>query len=107
MPKVICVHEYVLKAGVDPEQFEKAIQEAQQRGLLRLPGLVEYHFGKGVKGSRNGHHAAIWVYESVEAWEKLWGAPEEPLDQENYLDNWKIWENEILAPFLDRDPDKI
>ncbi len=107
MPKVISIHEYTLKPGVDEAQFERAIQKARDRGLLRLPGLVEYHFVKGIRGSRRGRYAAIWVYESKEAWENLWGPPDQPRREQDYPENWKVWENEVLAPFLDRDPDKI
>ena len=74
---------------------------------MKLPGLVEYHFMKGIKGSRSGYYAAIWIYESREAWERIWGTPEHPIRKEGYPENWKIWEEEIVMPFLDREPDKI
>ena len=79
MSKIISIHEYVLKPDADKKQFEKAIQKAKERGLLKLPGLVEYHFMKGIKGSRSGYYAAIWIYESREAWERIWGTPGFPL----------------------------
>ena len=107
MSKVLSVHEYILKPGVDERQFENAIREARNRGLLQLPGLTDYHFVKGIKGSRKGCYAAIWVYESREAWEKLWGTPENPRRKADYPENWKVWEDEVLAPFLNEDPDKI
>lgn len=107
MSKVISIHEYVLRRGVDERDFEKAIQEAEERGLLDLPGLVEHHFVKGIRGSRSGFYAAIWVYESKEAWEDLWGRPEHPRGKEDYPENWKVWEDEILAPLLGEDPDRI
>lgn len=107
MSKIISIHEYTLIPGVDAKQFERAIQEAQHRGLLNLPGLVGHHFVKGVRGVRSGCYAAIWVYESRAAWEKLWGPLEQPHTKQDYPENWKVWEDEVLAPFLDQDPDTI
>ncbi len=107
MSKVISIHEYILKPGVKEEQFESAILSAKERGLLNLPGLVEFYFVKRISGSRHGLYAAVWVYESKEAWERLWGPVDNPLSKEDYPENWKVWENEVLSPFLDQDPDKI
>src|SRR5436309_7627341 len=105
--RVISVHEYDLKPGTDPRDFEKAVRQAEARGLLRLPGLVEHYFVKGQKGVRRDRYAAIWIYESRAAWERLWGPPERPRPEREYPDNWKIWEREILAPFLVDPPDSI
>jgi hypothetical protein len=105
--KIISIHEYELKSGVNIEDFERAIQEARNRELLRLPGLLEYHFIKGIRGVRKDKFCAIWVYESREAWEKLWGSFDNPRKKQDYPENWKKWEDEILAPFLNTDPDKI
>ena len=107
MARIISIHEYDLKPGSDPQQFEHALQSAEARGLLRLPGLIAYHFVKGLRGTRRGAYAAVWVYESREAWEQLWGAPEQPKKPQEYPDNWRIWEHEILAPFLEQHPDAI
>lgn len=107
MSKIISVHEYVLKPGVNEIEFEDAIQKARTRGLLQLPGLREYHFVKGLRGARKGQYATIWVYESKDAWEKLWGSAARPCKKQDYPDNWKIWEEEVLAPFLSKEPDKI
>jgi len=63
MPKLISIHEYDLKPEVDTADFERAIRDAEGRGLLHLPGLVAHHLVKGVKGERSGAYAAIWVYE--------------------------------------------
>jgi hypothetical protein len=73
MPKVISIHEYMLQPGVEEHQFANAVRMAQEGGLFRLPGLVAYHFVKGIKGARQGQYTAIWIYESREAWEALWG----------------------------------
>ena len=107
MAKIVSMHEYVLRPNVGSTQFEEAIISARDRGLLQLPGLEACYFLKGIKGARSGHYAAIWVYESREAWEELWGTPEHPLGQQDYPDNWKAWEQGVLAPFLDREPDTI
>jgi hypothetical protein len=107
MTKVISVHEYNLKPSVENRSFERAILEAEARGLFQLPGLIGYHMVKGIKGSRTGCYAAIWVYEDREAWEKLWGSPEHPQAKDEYPRNWRIWEEEILSPFLTQEPDEI
>ena len=107
MSKVISIHEYILKPGVSERQFVKAILNAKERGLLRLPGLMDYYLVKGIRGFRNGLYAAVWIYESKEAWESLWGPIDEPVSKTDYPENWKVWENEVLFPFLDQDPDKI
>jgi hypothetical protein len=107
MSKVISIHEYILKPDASERQFVKAILNAKERGLLRLPGLVDYYLVKGIRGFRHGLYAAVWVYESKEAWESLWGPKDKPINKTDYPENWKIWENEVLFPFLDQDPDKI
>jgi hypothetical protein len=106
MARVISVHEYILKPTVDEKLFERTIQEAEKRGLFRLPGLDGYHMLKGIKGSRRGCYAAIWVYEDRQAWEDLWGSPEYPKERKDYPENWRVWE-EILSSFLTDDPDEI
>jgi hypothetical protein len=107
MGKIISIHEYELKSGVNREEFEQAVQEARNQGLFQLPGLVEFHFIKGIRGVRKDKFCAVWVYESREAWERLWGPIDIPQKKNDYPENWKKWENEVLAPFLSTDPDKI
>ncbi len=107
MSRIISIHEYDLKPGSDEQQFEQVIRDAEARGLLRLPGLIAHHLIKGTKGARRGAYAAVWVYESREAWEQLWGTPEQPRSPQEYPENWKIWEEELLAPFLAQHPDAI
>ena len=101
------IHEYVLKPGEDEYEFQRAVRQAEGRGIFKLPGLVDHCFLKGIKGERIGSYAAIWVFESREAWEQLWGTLEQPLRKQDYPENWKVWEEEVLAPFLDRQPDTI
>ena len=107
MSRVISVHEYELCADADPEEFEAAIQDAREEGLLTLPGLEDYHLLKGIKGARVHRYGAIWIYESRAAWEALWGPPDDPIEKPDYPENWKIWEDEVLAPYLSEDPDTI
>ncbi|MEZ4660565.1 MAG: hypothetical protein R2911_23665 [Caldilineaceae bacterium] len=105
--RIISIHEYVLKANVTDEQFEQALQSAATRGLFNLPGLVDHHFLKGIKGARQGCYTAIWIYESQVAWEALWGPLDQPRTKHAYPKSWQIWEEEVLAPLLTQHPDTI
>ncbi|MGD9882774.1 MAG: hypothetical protein AB7F22_07480 [Reyranella sp.] len=107
MAQVISIHEYTLKPGVTGAEFERAVHEAERRGLFELPGLVAHQFLRGIKGARTGAYTAVWTFESRGAWERLWGSIEAPRPAADYPDKWKVWENTILAPLLDRDPDTI
>lgn len=107
MSKVISIHEYVLKPDISDDQFEQAFRDAETRGLFRMPGLVAYHFVKGIKGTRRGDYTAIWIYESRAAWEHLWGTVEHPRNKHEYPENWQVWEEAVLAPLLTQDPDTI
>jgi hypothetical protein len=107
MARVISIHEYDLKPNADEAAFERAIHEAERRGLFALPGLVEHHFLKGIKGGRKGKYTAVWIFESREAWERLWGSLEAPRRPSRYPKMWRVWENEVLAPFLGQHPDTI
>jgi hypothetical protein len=105
--RVVSVHEYELRPGIEPADFERALRDAERRGLFDLPGLGEHHFLRGLKGARRGAYAAVWIFDSREAWEKLWGPPGAPLPPSQYPEKWQVWENEILAPLLSQDPDTI
>ena len=107
MAHVISIHEYDLRPGIDPARFEQALHGAEARGLLKLPGLITHYFVKGTKGARAGAYAAVWIYESREAWEQIWGRPERPKAPDEYPENWKVWEETVLAPFLGQHPDQI
>jgi heme-degrading monooxygenase HmoA len=107
MPRVISIHEYVLKPGVSGEVFEQATHDAERRGLFDLPGLVGHHFLRGLKGARRGAYTVLWIFESRDAWERLWGTVDAPVRASDYPAPWKIWENEVLVPLLDQDPDAI
>jgi hypothetical protein len=107
MSRVISIHEYELKPGVDADDFERAVRDAERRHLFDLPGLSEHCFLRGMKGDRRSCYAAVWVYDSRAAWEALWGPLDAPRPPSEYPQNWKIWENEVLAPLLARHPDTI
>ena len=107
MARVISIHECGLKQGSGAQRFEHAIRTASARGLFELPGLTAHHFVKGLKGARTDAYAAVWIYESREAWERLWGPINHPRGREEYPEKWRIWEEELLAPILSVDPDAI
>jgi hypothetical protein len=51
--------------------------------------LVEYRFVRGIRGMRTDEFSAVWTYESREAWERFWGSVDDPVDKEEYPDQWK------------------
>lgn len=104
---IISVHEYKLKPNVDRTKFERALHDAKERGLFDLPGMKDYHLLKGIRGTRKNMYTAIWIYESEKAWADIWGPVGDPVSKENFPEEWKIWEDEILAPFLSEDPNMI
>jgi hypothetical protein len=107
MARVISIHEYELRPDVPGAAFERALRDAENRGLFDLPGLAQHYFLRGLKGARRHAYTAIWIFESREAWERLWGTVEVPRPPAEYPERWKIWEDTILAPFLTQDPDTI
>ena len=107
MAKLISIHEYVLNKNVTGEQFEKAIEHARSLDLFNLPGLIDHRFLKYIRGTRQVQYAAIWIYADRESWEKLWGPVDNPVKKQDYPGKWKTWENEILTPLLEQDPDQI
>lgn len=104
---IVSVHHYELTDDAESEDFERSIAEAEERDLFALPGLVEYRFVRGIKGARKARYAAIWEYESREAWEALWGPIDDPFPKAEYPERWKTWEDELLDPLLAGDPDDI
>jgi hypothetical protein len=105
MPRVLSVHEYEPRTDADLADFEAAVRDARANSLLDLPGLENYYLLKGIKGAaamgRSGSN------ESRAAWEVLWGPPDDPVKKPDYPENWRIWEDEVLAPYLREDPDAI
>lgn len=107
MGKVISVHEYKLKDDITAEQFEAAVENAREQELFDLPGLTEYYFLKRIRGTKPVEYTAIWIYKNREVWEKIWGETDSPISKEDYPNKWKVWEDELLAPLLTQDPDRI
>lgn len=104
---IVSIHQYELAATATAEDLRAAIDEAENRELFDLPGLVEYRFLHGIKGDRKDGYTAIWTYDSREAWEDLWGTVEDPVPKSEYPDEWNVWEDELLEPILAGDPDAI
>lgn len=107
MPPVISVHEYELVPGATGEDIERAFREAADRGLFDLPGLESGRLVEGIRGDRKDRWAALWVYESREAWARLWGPAGDPVPKEAYPDRWRTWEDELLGPLIVDDPDRV
>lgn len=105
---IASIHRYELAESAERSDFRDAVTEAIERGLFeRVPGLVEYRIGHGIKGSRSGEFAAVWIYESRGVWTDVWGDPGNPVPKREYPDAWIVWEDELLDPILATDPDKI
>jgi hypothetical protein len=104
---IISIHHYELAESVTDQEFHDAVCKAEQRGLFDLPGLVEYQFLQGIKGTRKEGHTALWTYESRQAWQALWGPSEDPVSQDEYPDKWQRWEENLLAPLIPGNPDNI
>ena len=107
MGRIVSLHDYMLRPDVVPAEFEEAIRAARSRGVLALPGLDHPYLLKGLRGRRRDKYAAVWVYESLDAWENLWGPLAKPRGRDRYPRNWRIWEDEVLEPYLAEEPDKI
>ena len=107
MGKIISIHEYKLKNDISHIQFEDAIQHARDIDLFNLPGLQKYYFLRHLQGTRKVEYAAVWIYESKDSWIRLWGTKENPKPKNEYPFNWNVWEDEILAPLLSQEPDRI
>ena len=107
MSKIISIHEYKLKDDVTAERFEAAVENARKQRLFNLPGLIEYHFLKRIRGTKMVEYSAIWIHENRDIWEKLWGKADSPIPKDNYPEKWKVWADELLAPLLTQAPDRI
>lgn len=107
MGKMISIHHYRLKPSITIQDFEAAIHRARSLKLFDLPGLKEYRFLYGVKGAEKGRWAAEWTYSSRSAWEQLWGTASEPKMKHQYPEKWLRWEDDLLAPLLEEEPDAV
>jgi hypothetical protein len=105
---IVSIHHYELADSATPSDFGDAVAVAVDEELFEgIPGLVDYRIGRGIKGSRTDQFAAVWVYESTDIWEEVWGPVDDPVSKSAYPDAWLRWEDELLDPILADDPDRI
>lgn len=105
---ITSIHHYELAESAQPSDFRDAVEAAVRRELFAsIPGLTDYRFVRGIKGDRTGKFAAVWTYESREAWTDVWGPVDEPVPKAEYPDEWLVWEDELLEPILADDPDDV
>jgi hypothetical protein len=78
MARIVALHELDLKPGVDRREFERAVRAATAGLEREMPGLVERMFLLGYKAARKGEYAMLWVFESRDALEALFGTEDEP-----------------------------
>ncbi len=103
---MISVHEYELAPGKTREGFARVVRTAEERGLFRIEGLEGHMFLQGVRGAGAGKPAALWRWESHEAWVELWGPAGDPKPPAQYPERWREWEA-LLDPLLSEEPDEI
>ena len=78
MPRVVAVHELELRRDADRAEFERVVRR-EIAGLGRhMPGLVERRFLIGYKAARKGEYAMLWVFETADALEALFGTESDP-----------------------------
>ena len=75
MAKVFGVHQFELKPGVRPEDFERAVREEIAKAP-DLPGCTAY-LGKGDRGEQVGNYLILWEIESVERRDEIAPASEQ------------------------------
>jgi 4-alpha-glucanotransferase len=101
MKTVYALHEHDLLPSANKRDYEAKVGEAIKK--LRVDGLLNAYHLKGFKGERQGKYAVLWIFASEEAIVQNFGTPENP----KWPEEWLHYENEVLAPFIDRHPDKI
>jgi hypothetical protein len=74
MPKVFGIHELATKPGVNGAEFERFVTE-EAFPAMRWPGTTFYLL-KGDRGERNGQYLLVMEFESVEARNRLFPAPD-------------------------------
>ncbi|MCX6048405.1 MAG: hypothetical protein NT075_25155 [Chloroflexi bacterium] len=95
------IHEHELRPDVDPARYESDVAAALQQ--MQVPGLLQAIHLKGFHGERAGRYTVLWIFENAEALTHNFGTAE----QRKFPADWLYYENEILARYLDRDPDTI
>jgi nicotinamidase-related amidase len=98
---VFSVHEHELKPDINIEKYEQEVGLALSQ--LRVPGLLHAYLIKGFKGKRKEGYGVLWVWENQQAIHENFGTPEHP----KWPSDWLHYENEVLAKYLIRHPDKI
>lgn len=101
MNTIFAYHEHELKPDADRQRYEKEVKHAITN--LKIIGLIKAIHLHGFKGTRKNKYAILWIFKDKESLELNFGTEEHP----KLPDDWKYYENEALAKFLDRDPDKI
>jgi len=98
---VYAIHEHDLRPSVNEKEYEAKVGKAIEK--LHVPGLLHAYHLKGFKGERQGKYAVLWIVASEESIIDNFGTPENP----KWPKDWLHYENDVLAPFLDRHPDRI
>lgn len=98
---IYAVHEHELKPGVDGAEYEHAVATAI--ASLKIPGLLSAYHLHGVGGVRAKRYAVLWIFASEAALVENFGT----LDDRRMPPDWAVYENEVLAQYLDRHPDTI
>jgi hypothetical protein len=78
MARIVAVHELDLKPGVDRAEFEWVVREATVGLEREMPGLQQRLFLRGYKAARKGEYAMLWVFESRDALEAMFGTEDDP-----------------------------
>lgn len=79
MAKIFSVHQFTLKPGVKPEDFEQAML-AEIAKAPDLPGW-KASLGKGDRGDQAGNYLLMWELESVERRAEVMPAPGQPSEE--------------------------
>jgi len=79
MAKVFSLHQFELKSGVKPEEFEQAVL-AEIAKAPDLPGW-KGSLAKSDRGNQVGSYLVIWEIESVERRDEVIPAPGQPSEE--------------------------
>jgi heme-degrading monooxygenase HmoA len=76
--RIFAIHEYELRGNIDDEEFESVLKSTLLSPELDMPGPESRHLLKGYKGEREGKYLVLWIFESQEALEELFGTQDRP-----------------------------
>ena len=105
MARVISVHEYELKPA-SRKPLSSAPCMTPNAAVSSTSRAHRPPFPSRPEGSTARAYTAIWIFESREAWERLWGTVEAPRPPSEYPELENLGDR-ILASFLTQDPDTI